>query len=624
MSRSSDQTADMPERLGPYRLLQQIGTGGMGAVYRAYDERLHRPVALKRVRRSSKSSAKVAEEARAIAQLSHANIVQVYDLLSHDDGDWIVMELVEGLTLREILRQRRPEVDEVLRYALDIAKGLAAAHGRSLVHRDLKTENVMITSEGRAKILDFGLAMAVNAGQPADMKAGRIQGTPRAMSPEQAMGDPVDPRSDLFALGVLIYECLNGQSPFSRNAKGAYQILWRVCTASPEPLCDVEPSVPQGLSDLVDRLLEKTPERRPQSAEEVVVALQRLESVEPSMIRVLFVDDEPDFEPMINQWFNRRLPKKRYHVSFARNGLEALEALKADDSISLLFTDIRMPVMDGLELLGELSSLDRPCVSVVVSAFGDMQNIRTAMNLGAFDFVTKPFDFADLETTLDKAARQVAVVREHVRLRAENQLLAERNNVIRVAFSRYLQGDPELGQVFEPLVEQLQSQSDRHLTLLTLAVDSLAEAMARLSPEQFFDLARNFLNEVVTTVRLYRGEILRFETSQLSVGFSLLNAPETNSRRASACAQQLRRCVDDLSKSCKDRGGPGIGARLTIDAGDVTVDSQTGSVSGTVIDRIDGLMSQCDVDQILVTERARVLESQPATGGWHAATTWKD
>ncbi|MEM6797603.1 MAG: response regulator, partial [Acidobacteriota bacterium] len=488
---------------------------------------------------------------------------------------------------------------------IDIAKGLSAAHARGIVHRDLKTENVIVSVEGTAKILDFGLAT-----DPTKASPGRVQGTPRSMSPEQAMGDAIDYRSDLFSLGVLLYECLSGESPFVKGARDAYQILWRVCTFNPRPLVEICPGLPQELSDLVDRLLEKDPQDRPSSAEAVILGLQRAEGFSQTRTRVLFVDDEPDFEPLLRQWFRRRFGRGRFELRFAGNGAEALEVLSEDKGLHLVFTDLRMPEMDGLGLLGEIGTLGRSCVSVVVSAFGDMENIRAAMNLGAFDFLTKPFDFKDLEATLEKASRQVAVMREGVRLRAENQLLEERNKVIRVAFGRYLQGDPDFGQAFEPVIEHLQAASQRQLTLLSLQVDGFEELPSLLEPDQFMELTRDFISDLVNTVRLHRGDILGFEEGRLSIGFGYSVAREIDADRAQACAEQLLKGVEEMSTQSVGRGGPQLEARLLIDTGDLVIDDLSGSLSGMLLERADQYLGQVSRDEILVLDTLR----QPTQG----------
>ncbi|HEX3529334.1 MAG TPA: protein kinase [Thermoanaerobaculia bacterium] len=279
-----DETVDLgpePARIGPYRLARRLGRGGMGEVFLAWDERLGRRVALKRIRADSsvvQDRERLRREARAAAQLSHPSVVQIYDLVADSSGDVIVLEYVEGRTLREVLGDGLPSLSVVLRLAREIAEGLAAAHAAGLVHRDLKSENVMVTPEGRAKILDFGLAKPFVLDPPQDGEnltaQGVLLGTFHAMSPEQARGGEVDARSDLFSLGVLLYEMLTGRSPF--QGSDVLDTLQKVCSHQPPPVSTLRPELPAGLSDLVGSLLAKRREERPRNAGEVARELGAL------------------------------------------------------------------------------------------------------------------------------------------------------------------------------------------------------------------------------------------------------------------------------------------------------------------------------------------------------------
>ncbi len=270
-----------PERVGPYRIEDRLGVGGMGAVYRAYDERLERTVAIKQILPELAGDAKAwkrhRREAKAVARMNHPAIVQIYDIEEHDSGDWIVMELVDGETLFKMLEGGPLELGLALDLIRQITAGLAAAHARGVVHRDLKTENVMVTRDGRAKILDFGLAKAQWRGADKSVSIeGSILGTGRAMSPEQALGDEVDHRSDLFSLGTLIYEVVTGEAPFSGSS--IFRVLAQVCSDPHLPPRAVNPVVPEALAALLDRLLEKDPAKRPESAAEVLAALEGIET----------------------------------------------------------------------------------------------------------------------------------------------------------------------------------------------------------------------------------------------------------------------------------------------------------------------------------------------------------
>ena len=270
--------------VGPYRVTAPLGAGGMGQVWRAHDSRLGRDVAVKVLPSAFAADperlARFEREARATAALSHPNILAVFDIGSHDGEPYIVEELVEGESLRDLLTRGRMPVDRAVDLASQIARGLAAAHDKSIVHRDLKPENVIVTSEGQAKILDFGLAKFVTpAPSPGDAtlthvptgatELGAVLGTAAYMAPEQALGRSIDQRADVFAFGVVLYEMLTGQRPF-RGATGT-EVVAAILKDEPEALPE---SVPQHLRQVVGRCLRKAPEDRFASARDVFEVLR--------------------------------------------------------------------------------------------------------------------------------------------------------------------------------------------------------------------------------------------------------------------------------------------------------------------------------------------------------------
>ena len=288
MSKSSSEHYPIPKQVGPYRIKSRLGVGGMGAVYKAYDDRLKRTVAIKHIlphiAGDESSRHRLRREAQAAASLSHPSIVQIFDIFEAHGFDWIVMEFVDGDRLQVLIEANRVGLAEAVGLSREIAEGLAEAHSKGIVHRDLKTENVMVTRAFHAKILDFGLAknMFGNSGKLSSdseeiTDLGAILGTGRAMSPEQAMGEEVDHRSDLFSLGTLMFETVTGRSPFAGNS--VYNTLAKVCSARQTPAREVNRHVPEELSNLIDRLLEKNPEHRPQSAREVIVELRVIEKL---------------------------------------------------------------------------------------------------------------------------------------------------------------------------------------------------------------------------------------------------------------------------------------------------------------------------------------------------------
>ncbi len=248
---SDDTPVEGLTRIGPYRLEERLGAGGMGVVYRAYDERLDRRVAVKIIppgkSRDPQRRERLRREAQASARLSHPSIVQIHDFVQTDEIDGIVMELVDGIPLSRLLWQGPLDLYRALQVARDITDALAEAHSKGIIHRDLKSENVIITPSGRAKILDFGIAKRVDREDPALTTEGAVIGTYRAMAPEQAQGHEMDHRADLFALGTLFYEMFTGQSPFLGST--AADTLWRICCHQQAPARTANPRVPEELSE---------------------------------------------------------------------------------------------------------------------------------------------------------------------------------------------------------------------------------------------------------------------------------------------------------------------------------------------------------------------------------------
>ena len=264
--------------IGPYRLVRRLGAGGMGEVFLAHDSRLDRQVAIKHAhpqRSSPEQRARFRREAWAAARLSHPAIVPVFDILSDEDGDWIVMEFVDGPSLHDHLEAHgRPPLATTVAWAAQLAEGLAAAHEKGILHRDLKTENVLVSPSGHLKIADFGLAKPMFADDPnlAVSKTGAVLGTPRAMAPEQARGHCLDPRADLFSFGVLLYELLTGVSPFAADTP--LDTFARLAIRPHDPVTLHNPAIPPRLSALLDALLAKSPDERPASAAAVAEELR--------------------------------------------------------------------------------------------------------------------------------------------------------------------------------------------------------------------------------------------------------------------------------------------------------------------------------------------------------------
>jgi Tol biopolymer transport system component/predicted Ser/Thr protein kinase len=265
-------------RLGPYEVLGLIGAGGMGEVHRARDTRLGREVAIKVLRGAAATDTRhrrrFEREARSAAALNHPNIATVYEIGEHEGTSFIAMELVEGRTLKELLKAGPLSPKEVLEIATQVARGLARAHGAGIVHRDLKPGNLMVTSDGLVKILDFGLARWTPDGTDLESgitHEGAVLGTAAYMSPEQAAGRPLDHRSDQFSFGAVLYEMATGRRAFGRETTA--QTLAAIIEDEPKPLRRLNAEIPVEVSAVVERCLAKDPSRRYDSTADLVRAL---------------------------------------------------------------------------------------------------------------------------------------------------------------------------------------------------------------------------------------------------------------------------------------------------------------------------------------------------------------
>ena len=272
------------QTLGHYRILEKIGSGGMGVVYRAHDEHLVREVAIKVLPLGTladdSSRRRFRNEALTLSKLNHPNIATIYDFDTQKGLDFLVMEYIPGVTLSDRLAETSLPEKQVIALASQLAEGLSAAHEHAVVHRDLKPGNLRLSNEGRLKILDFGLAKlrvaaAVSVASETVSETHAIEGTLPYMAPEQVVGGEIDARTDIHAAGAVLYEMATGQRAFPTRDRA--QLKSVILRSAPQPASSVNPRVSPELSRIIEKCMEKQPENRYQTAKELGIDLRRFE-----------------------------------------------------------------------------------------------------------------------------------------------------------------------------------------------------------------------------------------------------------------------------------------------------------------------------------------------------------
>jgi len=411
--------------LAHYRIVSKLGAGGMGEVYLAQDLNLDRPVALKilppEVAHDPDRMRRFIQEAKTASALSHPNVAHVFEIGEADGVTFLAMEYIEGQTLNARIAGVPLPLDEAIDITTQVADALDAAHSKGIVHRDIKPANIMITPRGHVSVLDFGLAKMKPPATGSDIAStatqfltnpGMVMGTVQYMSPEQALGRDADHRSDLFSLGVVLYEMVAGRLPFSGANAGA--LLIEILQAQPEALARFNYDAPPELERIVRKCLEKDRDRRYQTARDLLIDLRNLQRdltppgagekttatrTRAAQIGAVIVDDEELARGLAREMLKPH-PEVRVLAECA-NGFEAVKAvseLKPD----LLFLDIQMPKLDGFEVL-ELVGRD---IAVIFTTAYDNYAMR-AFDAHAVDYLLKPFSAARFETALERAKQRL-------------------------------------------------------------------------------------------------------------------------------------------------------------------------------------------------------------------------
>jgi two-component system LytT family response regulator len=406
------------ETLAHYRILSLLGKGGMGEVFLAEDMRLHRKVALKvllpEVAEDADKLARFVLEARAASALSHPNAAHIYEIGEEGGRHFLAMEYIEGETLEKKLSGEPLPLAELVSIACQVADALDAAHSRGIVHRDIKPANLMVDPRSHVKVLDFGLAKILpltGTEIPASSQlatqfltsGGVVLGTVSYMSPEQALGRDIDHRTDLFSLGVVLYQMASGKLPFA--GASAQETLARILQSPPDALGRLNYELPEEFERIVRKCLEKDRERRYQSAKELLVDLRGMErtpageKTRSGAIRAVIVDDEELARYLLREYLTQAGGVEV--IAECANGFEAVKAI-AEKKPDLVFLDVQMPKLDGFEVL----ELIDPAIAVIYVTAYDQYAMR-AFDAHAVDYLLKPFSVDRFKKALERARQRL-------------------------------------------------------------------------------------------------------------------------------------------------------------------------------------------------------------------------
>ncbi|WP_426752451.1 protein kinase domain-containing protein [Myxococcus sp. Y35] len=597
-----------------YVLERRLAGGGMGTIWVALDPKLQRRVAIK-LMASHCAPAPLARqqfewEAQAIARLQNPHVIQVHDCDLSGQTPYIVMEWLVGEDLEALLNRRgRLSLAMVERLVTQTARALTSAHAAGVLHRDLKPANLFLARTERGeqvKVLDFGLALLMSGGAARPHPEEEMAGTPRYMSPEQlrSLAPRLDHRCDLWALAVVAYRAVTGQHPFPLESLRQM----RLGNVPPPPAApsSLSPELGAEVDAFFARALDVDPSRRYQSAHELASALTHaVEAGRPARpAKVLVVDDEPDVVVLMEQSFRKQIRRNVYQFLFAADGEEALEELRQHPDVEVVLCDINMPRMDGLTFLsrvGEISALTRV---VIVSAYGDMSNIRTAMNRGAFDFITKPIDFPDLEATLAKTLKHVRELRRTVRYTEENGLLR-----------MFVPGG--VLERLPPLLQGSDAMAGEWVdgTVVFIDVDAFTPVLHQQAPpESLRRLNANF-EAIVPELLARGGTVDKFMGDAVMAVF---RGPGHVDLALEACLA-IGRQLDTLAARGGDSAPYAHGVCIGLDSGDLVAGSVGAKASGRldytvlgdVVNTAARLAARAGRGQVLVSQRARERVREP-------------
>jgi two-component system LytT family response regulator len=398
--------------IAQYRILSSLGEGGMGHVYLALDTKLGRQVAIKVLSpatdQDSTAAARFLQEARLASALSHPNIAHIYEIGEEGDISFLVMEYVEGQALNGKIANGPLSNAEVVAIGSQVADALDAAHTKGIIHRDIKPANIIVGPQGYVKVLDFGLAKReaprVTEETQVLSSPGAVIGTVQYMSPEQALGQVVDHRSDIFSLGAVLYEMSTGRVPFGGSTPS--ESIARLLGGTLEAIARFNYDVPPEMDRIVRKCLQRDPDRRYQSARELGVDLRGVEqSVRPpaasgrNRIGAVIVDDEELARQLVREYAGA-IPELDV-LAECSNGFEAVKTI-GEHKPDLVFLDVQMPKLDGFEVL-ELIGRD---VAVIFTTAFDTYAMR-AFDAHAVDYLLKSFSLDRFKTAVERAVQRI-------------------------------------------------------------------------------------------------------------------------------------------------------------------------------------------------------------------------
>ena len=497
-----------PVNIGHYQLLEKLGSGGMGQVFRAEDSRLKRSVAIKLLSedlaRDASALDRFRREARTASALNHPNICVIYDVGEAEAGPYIAMELLEGETLAERVSRGSLETDAILNIATQVLDALDAAHWEGIVHRDIKPANIFVNRRGQSKVLDFGLART-SGGAPEDATlltaSHTVLGTIPYMSPEQARGEEVDARSDLFSFGAVLYELCTGARAF--DGASAAVVYDAILNQEPSSPVGLNPDLPTELGKIVSRALEKDLRARYQSAGDMLRDVSRLKraidfasearkrlpaeqrQAAARRVRVVVVDDEAPARDVVRQYLEGQ-PGVEI-VGECANGFEAVKAM-AELEPDLLFLDVQMPKLDGFEVL-ELIGSD---VAVIFATAYDEYALK-AFEVQALDYLLKPFSRERLLEAIGRARSRLGTGRDP----ALDRLVEDRREASGRLERILVRDGSEVHVIPVEKIDYVEAQDD-YVSVKTrerayLKQETMNEIEAALDPGRFVRIHRSYI-----------------------------------------------------------------------------------------------------------------------------------